>query len=191
MWSCTDAEFAPLTSSWVWGHYLCKLPMFLITRVFFFKPWLWQGRNKLVFKCKSVRCQHGNARMEFMCLQTKGDTERNTGIKQTRCTAKRFCMQGPPPRKGLKDKFLRMPDLCLSAPIFLQIFGQEPLCNRLTKKEEIKKKKLTELHIAFRNCSQRKRRKKQSETSNAVKLNKAFREFYVSVKGNPWLITSI
>lgn len=132
---CTDAEFAPLTSWWVWGHYLCELPMFLITRVFFFlKPWLRQGRNKLVLKCKSVRCQHSNARLEFMCLQTKGDTERSTAIKQTGCTAKGLYMQGTPPGKGLKDKFLRVPDLCLSAPIFSQLFGQVPLCNRLSKK---------------------------------------------------------
>lgn len=70
MWSCTDAEFAPLTASWVWGNYLCKLPMFLIAR--FFKPWLWQGRDRLVLQCKAVRCQHGNASLEFMWLQPKG-----------------------------------------------------------------------------------------------------------------------
>jgi len=95
------------------------------------------------------------------------------------------------PRNGSKEKFQRVPELCLSAPVLRQFFGHVPLCNRLSKREEMKKKKLTEPDIAFRNCSQRKSGERQSETSNAVKLNKAFRGFYVPVKSNPWLITSI
>jgi len=63
--------------------------------------------------------------------------------------------------------------------------------NQLNKRARMKKKQLTELQTAFRNCSQRRKGERQSEMSKAVKLNKAFREFYVSVKSNPWLITSI
>lgn len=95
------------------------------------------------------------------------------------------------PRNGLKEKFLGVPELCLPALIFLWLFGQVHLWNHLSKREGMKKKKINELHIAFRNCSQRKSEGKQSETYNVVKLNKAFREFYVPVKSNPWLITSI
>lgn len=45
-----------------------------ITHVFnysFFKPGLWQGRDRLILQCKAVRCQHSNSRLEFMCLQPK------------------------------------------------------------------------------------------------------------------------
>lgn len=37
----------------------------------FFNLWLWQGRDRLVFQCKAVRCQHSNSRLEFMCIQSK------------------------------------------------------------------------------------------------------------------------
>lgn len=93
---------------------------------------------------------------------------------------------------GSKGIFLWVPELCLSAPILLKLFGKVHPCNQLDKRAQMeKKKKLTELHTAFGNCSQRKNVERQSETSNALKLNKAFREFYVPVKSNPWLIMSI
>lgn len=134
-----------------------------------------------------MRCQHGNAKLEFMRLQPKGREKQwhQTNDAWSKASYARFT-----PRNGLKEKFLRVPELCLSALICLQLFGQVHLCSQLSKREEMKKKK-PKLHIAFRNCSQRKSGERQSETSSAVKLNKAFREFYVPVKSNPWLITSI
>lgn len=72
-------------------------------------------------------------------------------------------------RNGLKEKFLVEPELCLPALILLWLFGQVHLWNQLSKREGMRKKKVTEkkvteLHIAFRNCSQRKSEEKQSET---------------------------
>lgn len=66
-------------------------------------------------------------------------------------------------RNGLKEKFLGVPELCLPALTLLWLFGQVHLWNQLSKRERMKKKKITELHIAFRNCSQRKSEEKQSE----------------------------
>lgn len=140
-----------------------------ITHVFnysFFKPWLWEGRDRLVLQWKAVRCQHSNSRLEFMCLQPKSwESQWHQTRKMHSPTRGR---QGSLPEMAWKKSSWGSQS---SAYQHWYSYGFLDKCTSgiSSNRQGMKKKKITELHIAFRDCSQRK---KWREAVRNVKCSK-------------------
>lgn len=147
-----------LTASGLWCDYPCKLPMVLFTH--FLSPGPDREGTGWYFNAKL--CGASTVTPGWNSRVSRQNAERVNGIKQKRCTVQHVVCKSHS-QEWPEKWFLEEPELCLPALKFLWPFGQVHLWNQLSKREGMRKKKIIELHIAFRDCSQRKSEEKQSE----------------------------